>query len=93
MIKKLLLILALTGLLPFAVAAPGYAADPPPTDPGMVAEPADPNAAPDPPDGVVDPNATYPTDEGQSTDQGETGADAPAAPPAAPPGGGNNAPD
>lgn len=93
MIKKLLLVLALTGLLPFAVAAPGYAADPLPTDPGMVAEPADPNAAPDPPDGVVDPNATYPTDEGQSTDQGETGVDAPAAPPAAPPAGGNQAPD
>ncbi len=89
MIKKRLLVLALTSLLPFAGVAPGYAADPPPTDPGMAAEPADPNAAPDPPDGVVDPNATYPTDEGDSTDQGETGADAPAAPPA----GGNNAPN
>jgi hypothetical protein len=90
MTKKLLLVLALTSLLPFAVAAPGYAAaDAPPTDAGMAAEPADPNAAPDPPDGVVDPNATYPTDEGDSTDQGETGADAPTAPPA----GGNQAPD
>jgi hypothetical protein len=93
MIKKLLLVLALTSLLPFAAPAPGYAADPLPTGPGVAADPPDPNAAPDPPDGVVDPNAAYPTDEGDSTDQGETGADAPAAPPGAPPAGGNQAPD
>jgi hypothetical protein len=90
MMKKPLLVLALISLLPFAVAAPGYAADPPPTDPGMAAEPPDPNAAPDPPDGVVDPNANYPTDESQTTDQGETGV---AAPSTAAPGGGNGPPD
>jgi hypothetical protein len=94
MIKKLLLVLALTSLLPFAASAPGYAADPLPADPGgTAADPADPNAAPYPPDGVVDPNATYPTDEGDSTDQGETGAAAPAVPPDAPPAGGNSPPD
>lgn len=86
MLKKVLLVVALMGLFPFTVAAPGYAADPPP-DQGMPAEPEDPNASPDPPDGVTDPNADYPVDNTEGTDQGETGAETP------PPAGGNDAPD
>jgi hypothetical protein len=93
MIKKLLLVLALTSLLPFALAAPGYAVDPPAVDPGTAADPADPNAAPDPPDGTIDPNATYPTDGDQGTDQGEPVPGAGDTPPVVPPAGGNDAPD
>ena len=96
MTKKLLLVLALAGLLPLGAAAV-YAADPP-VDPGMTAEPADPNAAPDPPDGTTDPNANYPTDGTMGTDQGEDGAppnagDAPAGGPAGAPAGGKAPPD
>ncbi len=75
MIKKLLLVLALTSLLPFAASAPGYAADPPPTDPA-----ARRPSRPIPTRHPIRPTAwstrtpTYPTDEGESTDQGETGA-------------------
>ena len=82
MSKKLPLAAALIGLLPVVLVAPGYAAEPPADDPGMAAEPADPNAAPYPPDGVTDPNVDYPTDGTEGTDQGEAGVDG-AAPPAA----------
>ena len=68
--KKLLLIPALISLLPYA-AAPSYAADPPPADSGMAAEPEDPDAAPYPPDGVTDPHAEYPPDGSAGTDQGD----------------------
>ena len=44
---------------------------PPPADAGPATEPDDPNAAPYPPDGVIDPNAEYPTDGAEGTDQGE----------------------
>lgn len=80
MSKKLLLVLALIGSLPYA-AAPARAADPAPADSGMVAEPEDPDAAPYPPDGVTDPNAEYPTDGSEGTDQGEAGVDTPPAAP------------
>ncbi len=81
---RILLVLALASLLPIAAVAAGTAADPPPTPPAdavPATEPDDPNAAPYPPDGVIDPNAEYPTDGAEGTDQGETGA--PANPPAA----------
>jgi hypothetical protein len=87
MSKRLLPFLALLSLLPYAAATSSYAADPPPNDPGMAAEPEDPNAAPYPPDGVTDPNAVYPTDGTEGTDQGEIGAEAP------PPAGGNDTPN
>lgn len=76
MIKKLLAI-ALVGLLPFVGAAKAYAEEPPP-EVGATA-PDDPDAQPYPPDGVTDPNATYPTDGSEGTDQGEAGAEPPAA--------------
>jgi hypothetical protein len=85
MSKKLLLVLALIIALPY-VAAPARAADPPPDDAGMAAEPEDPDAAPYPPDGVTDPNAEYPTDASEGTDQGETET-----PPPAPPSGNGGA--
>jgi hypothetical protein len=90
MSMKLPLAAALIGLLPVVVVGPGYAAEPPPVDPGMAAEPADPDAAPYPPDGVTDPNVDYPTDGTEGTDQGEAGVDGPASPAAdapAPPAG------
>ncbi len=71
---RLLPLVALIGLLPVAAIAAGNAADqpaPPPADTGPVSEPEDPNAAPYPPDGVTDPNAEYPTDGTEGTDQGE----------------------
>jgi hypothetical protein len=98
--RKLLLVLALSSLLSFATAAPSYAEPPPPppADAGPATEPDDPNAAPYPPDGVTDPNAQYPTDGTEGTDQGEAIQDAPTAtpPPAgddAPPVKSNDAPD
>ena len=106
--RKLLLVLALSSLLSVAVAARSYAEPPPPppADAGPATEPDDPNAAPYPPDGVTDPNAQYPTDGTEGTDQGEAVPDAPNAtppsagdggpPPAgdgAPPVKGNDAPD
>jgi hypothetical protein len=81
---KILLVLALATLLPIGASAAGNAADPPPTPPADAVpgpEPDDPNAAPYPPDGVIDPNAEYPTDGAEGTDQGEAGA--PADPPPA----------
>ena len=69
---RVLPLLALMSLLPVAAAAAGNAADPPPpVDSGPASEPEDPNAAPYPPDGVTDPNAEYPTDGTEGTDQGE----------------------
>ena len=89
--NRLLPLVALMGLLPVAAIAAGNAADqpaPPPADTGPVSEPEDPNAAPYPPDGVTDPNAEYPTDGTEGTDQGE------AIPPdASPPPAGNDAPN
>lgn len=86
MIKKLLPVAALLAVLPLTVATGVYAEEPPPGEAGAAA-PDDPNAQPYPPDGVTDPNAQYPTDPSNMTDQGETGAEPPAAPPsdAAPP--------
>jgi hypothetical protein len=75
MTKRLSMALALAGLL-LAAPAALYAADAPPTDPGMTNEPADPDAQPYPPDGVTDPNANYPTDGQEGTSQGEDGAPA-----------------
>ena len=40
---------------------------------GTAAEPADPNAAPYPPDGVIDPNAEYPTDGSRRHRSGRDG--------------------
>ena len=106
--RKLLLVLALSSLLSAALAARSYAepSPPPPADAGPATAPDDPNAAPYPPDGVTDPNAQYPTDGTEGTDQGEAVPDAPNAtpppagdgdpPPAgddAPPVKGNDAPD
>lgn len=94
MIRKLLLAISISTLLPFTVTPMAYAADPPPAaDPQAVPqgapEPDDPDGQPYPPDGVTDPNATYPTDgAGDTTDPGEAGAVAPDAPPA-----GNTPPD
>ena len=72
--NRLMPLVALMSLLPVAALAAGNAADPPtppPTDAGPASEPDDPNAAPYPPDGVTDPNAEYPTDGTEGTDQGE----------------------
>ena len=80
--NRLLPLVALMGLLPVAAIAAGNAAEqpaPPPADTGPASEPEDPNAAPYPPDGVTDPNAEYPTDGSEGTDQGE------AVPPDTPP--------
>lgn len=81
MIRKLLPVVALLVLLPLAVAFQVYAEEPPAGESGAAA-PDDPNAQPYPPDGVTDPNATYPTDGSNMTDQGETGIEPPAGPPA-----------
>ncbi len=87
MIRKLLTAIALLVLLPLATASlvsiPGaYAAEPPPAGPPGAAEPDDPEGQPYPPDGVTDPNATYPTDgAGDTTDPGEAVA-VPPEPPA-----------
>ena len=89
--NRLLPLVALMSLLPVAAIAAGNAADqpsPPPVDTGPASEPEDPNAAPYPPDGVTDPNAEYPTDGTEGTDQGEAAppdAPPPPAPPDAPP--------
>jgi hypothetical protein len=95
--RKVVLVLAVSGLLSAAVAARSYAEPPPPppADGGPANEPDDPNAAPYPPDGVTDPNAQYPTDGSEGTDQGEVVPDAglPAAGDDAPPVKGNDAPD
>ena len=71
--RLLPLVLALSSLLSFATAASSDAEQPPPppADAGPATEPDDPNAAPYPPDGVTDPNAQYPTDGTEGTDQGE----------------------
>jgi hypothetical protein len=82
MLKKVLLILAFLGLSAFTAATPGVAADPP-AEQGAT-EPEDPDAAPYPPDGVTDPNADYPVDGSEGTDQGEPGAGADPAPQPAP---------
>ena len=88
--NRLLPLVALMGLLPVAAIAAGNAADQPvapPADAGPASEPED-HEAPYPPDGVTDPNAEYPTDGTEGTDQGE------AVPPdASPPPAGNDAPN
>ena len=93
MTKKLLACIALTCLMSLASAPRVYAEDPAPVDAARGAEaqpgePDDPDASPYPPDGVTDPNATYPTDGSGGTDPGEAGAQVPDAPAA----GGGNAP-
>lgn len=89
--KKKLLVLVLAGLLPLGplstYSSPAYADDPP-VDSGMDAEPADPDALPDPPDGVASPDSDLPADGDLGTDQGEDGA-----PPPAPDGDGTEAPE
>jgi hypothetical protein len=82
--RNRILVLAVVTLLPFATA-PLVSAAEPPADSGMASEPEDPNAAPYPPDGVIDPNVDYPTDGVEGTDQGEAGATDQPAPPAAAP--------
>ena len=90
--KWLLLAVALFGLLPLGGVSIAYAADTaadvpadaqedagPPADTGEGNEPDDPDAAPNPPDGVTDPNVTYPTDD-SGAGQGDTGAEPPSAP-------------
>ena len=62
-------------LLPFAAAALVLCRRSAAGRPGMATEPDDPNAAPYPPDGVTDPNAEYPTDGTEGTDQGEAATD------------------
>jgi hypothetical protein len=99
MLKKTLLAVACVAFLPLAATLPALAADPP-ADQGMTAPPEDPDAAPYPPDGVTDPNAEYPVDGAEGTDQGEPGAEPapgpaaqPAPAPAAPPPAKGKAPD
>jgi hypothetical protein len=87
MVRKLLAAIAFLAL-PVAATAPAYAEDPPAAGaaeapPAAAPEADDPDGQPYPPDGVTDPNATYPTDgTGDTTDQGEAGAAPPDAPPA-----------
>jgi len=88
MTKKLLLAIALAGVLPVAGALPLRADDPPPAESGGAAQPEDPDAEPYPPDGVTDPNVTYPVDGAESAGQGEDGA-APQAPADGPASGGS----
>lgn len=74
MIKNLLPVIALLILLPLAAVSQAYAGEPPPAESGETAVPDDPDAQPYPPDGVIDPNAIYPTDASGGTEPGETGA-------------------
>lgn len=84
MLKKMLLTVAFLALFPFTASLPTQAADPG-DDQGMTAPPDDPDAAPYPPDGVTDPNAEYPIDAPEGTDQGEPGAEPAPGPAAQPP--------
>lgn len=74
MLKKVLLAVGFLGLVASTATVPAYAADPPPEQ--GTTEPEDPDAAPYPPDGVTDPNANYPVDAPEGTDQGEPGGEA-----------------